>query len=307
VEKKSRINSTPAPVPLADYRGVLVAVTGGTGFIGAHLARALTAAGARVHLLNRPDFDLARPDEAAKAVENSGAAVVFHLAAAGVSDLFGARAELSVNGRGTAALLEGSRRGGAERVVCFGTCFEYAPSQSPLTEDAPLAPCNPYAETKAAAFAAARAAVSEHGQDIVWLRPFAVYGPGQPSPKLIPSLIAATLARRPLALGSGVPAWDYVHVDDLVSAALLLGTRPGAARGVFNCGTGAAFSARRIAAMIEGQTGRKAQLDWGARPDRPGDPAFMAADASRLRALGWRPHHDLAGGLAALLAAESVA
>lgn len=307
MDKKSRINSTPEPAGLADYRGLRVAVTGATGFIGARLAQALSAAGARVHPLDRPLFDLARPDEAARAVQNSGAGIVFHLAAAGVSDLFGATAALSVNGRGTQAVLDGARRGGAARVVCFGTCFEYAPATTLLTEDAPLVPCNPYAETKAAAFAAARAAVAEHRQDIVWLRPFAVYGPGQPSPKLIPSLIAATLARRRLALGSGLPAWDYVHVDDVVSAALLLGAHPSAARGVFNCGSGVATPAREIAAMIADQTGRTAQLDWGARPDRPGDPAFMAADAARLRALGWRPHHDLAGGLAALLAAESVA
>lgn len=287
------------------YDGVRVAVTGAGGFIGRRLVAALDAAGADVVQLGRADMDLERPDDAAAAVAETGAAVLFHLAAGGVGDLFAdVVAQMRINALGTAAVLEGARRAKVERVVAFGTCFEYAPSFGPLSEDAPLSPRNPYAVSKMGAYALARHAADVLGEDIVWLRPFAVYGPGQPSPKLVPSLIEAATSGRPLDLGPGEAAWDYVHADDVAAAALIVGRHPGAARAVFNAGTGMVHSARDIAARIERLAGRKAALNWGARPARPGDPLHLAADAARLRALGWAPSHTIDSGLEALVAAH---
>lgn len=292
---------------MSAYAGRRVAVTGGTGFIGTRLIAALRADGAIVTRLDRPGFDLADAPAAAAAVETAQAEIVFHLAAAGVGDLFGEQArQIAVNALGTMAVLEGARRAGTRRVVCFGTCFEYAAASGPSNEGATLSPRNPYAASKAAGFALARHAADVLGQDVVWLRPFAVYGSGQPKAKLIPSLLDATLTGSLLTLGPGDAAWDYVHVDDVVSAALLLGHHAGAPRGTFNAGSGAAHTPRAIAAEIARLTGRGARLAWGARPARAGDPAYICADARRLHALGWQAR-ALTDGLAALVAEARVA
>jgi SNF2 family DNA or RNA helicase len=88
------------------YDGVRVAVTGAGGFIGRRLVAALDAAGADVVQLGRADMDLERPDDAAAAVAETGAAVLFHLAAGGVGDLFAdVVAQMRINALGTAAVL----------------------------------------------------------------------------------------------------------------------------------------------------------------------------------------------------------
>ena len=290
------------------YKGVRVAVTGGTGFIGTRLIRALQMAGAHVVSVDRAMADMR--DLAAVNVAFATAApdVVFHLAALGVGDLFADQAgQVAANVTGTMNVLEAARRTGAKRVVAFGTCFEYAPSDALLTEDATLSPRNPYAASKMAAFAYARHAADVLGRDVVWLRPFAVYGPGQPVTKLIPSLIKAAGAATPMAFGDGTAAWDYIHADDIAAAALIVGAHPDAARGVFNAGSGETRTARAIADEVARLTRQTPNVDWGARPGRPGDPAVMGADATRLRALGWAPTISFSSGLAALVAAETIA
>jgi UDP-glucose 4-epimerase len=91
--------------------------------------------------------------------------------------------------------------------------------------------------------------------------------------------------------GTGVR--DYIHVSDLVSAHLLAldHLRGGGESSIFNVGYGRGFSVREVVAVTEEVTGKKIPLRMS--PRRPGDPAMLVADPSRLKdKLKWQPRHN---------------
>jgi GDP-4-dehydro-6-deoxy-D-mannose reductase len=187
-----------------DLAGRVVLITGASGFVGPHVARALAERGARVHGLgnDRPSARLALEswqtadlsDEAG--LEQAVAAVrpdaVIHLAgqsSAGRS--FEQPVEtFEANAVGTWRLLEAVRRTAPRaRVLVAGSGEVYGPQPagSRVTEAAPFRPVSPYALSKAAADAMAEVASARLGLDVVRVRAFAHTGPGQRPPFVIPS------------------------------------------------------------------------------------------------------------------------
>ena len=86
---------------------------------------------------------------------------------------------------------------------------------------------------------------------------------------------------------------DYIHVSDLIAAhALALNhLRSGGDSGVFNCGYGHGFSVREVIGAVEAAAGHK--LEVRELPRRPGDPAIVVADPSKIKErLGWTPEYD---------------
>ena len=209
-------------------------VTGGTGFIGSHLAEEGRRRGAEVVVLGLTD----RPEEQAnvellrrqgveilpgsitdaelcqRAVR--GATHVFHLAVAmregGKSDEFFEQ----VNLEGTRRLLEASARGAVRRFVYCGTIGIYGHRAPGITrEDSPLAPGNAYERTKVAAERLVREFGAAGGPPFTILRPADVYGPRDQ--RLLKLFRGVARGKFPL-FGSGAGRRHMVYVDDVVSA-----------------------------------------------------------------------------------------
>jgi nucleoside-diphosphate-sugar epimerase len=213
---------------------VRLLVTGGTGFIGSHLAEEGRRRGAEVVVLGLTG----RPEEQANVellrrqgveiISGSitdaelcrravrGATHVFHLA---VAMREGARQDEffeSVNLDGTRALLEASARGRVERFVYCSTIGIYGHRAPGIThEDSPLAPGNVYERTKVAAERMVREAGADGGPPFVILRPADVYGPRDQ--RLLKLFKGVARGRFPL-FGSGAGRRHMVYVDDVVSA-----------------------------------------------------------------------------------------
>ena len=284
-----------------------VLITGATGFIGSHLARRLVADGAQVsafrrvgvETLRRPgslrqvevdwrDVDLRTFGAVSRAVEAIQPAIVFHLAAEGVTDPFlSPDAAIRANVYGAIHLLR-AVDGGAPVIV----------ARSPGERDA----LNVYAASKAAAWEFCRMYGRTHGWPIAGVMPFQAYGPGQPEPALIPSAIAAALRGDDFALTHGRQQRDWVHVDDVAGALLELYRRPELmpvlAGDTLEIGTGRTASVREVVEMIYQLIGGSGRPLIGALPARPGEVDRQVADADRVRQLiGWRAHVSLEDGL----------
>lgn len=307
-----------------------VLVTGGAGYIGSHVVLALQAAGWPVVVLDDLSTGRLRPlhrdcalvigdvaDRAtvAAALRRYDVVAVIHLAASIVAPA-SVRRPLPYYRNNLAAslgLLEACVRHGVAGFVLSSTAAVYgSPARSPVDEDAPTVPLNPYGWSKLMVERLLADAASAHDVPFVVLRYFNVAGAdpegraGQAETgpaHLIRVALDVALGRRPelpiygtdYPTADGTCVRDFVHVSDLAEAhrAALDHLLAGGASAVLNCGYGRGFSVRQVVAAVERVTGRR--VATRPAPRRPGDAAEVVADASRIRSLlGWRPRlHDL--------------
>jgi nucleoside-diphosphate-sugar epimerase len=298
-----------------------VLVTGGSGFVGANLARRLLADGHEVHLLLRQRRELWRLEEVmgelqvhegdlvdaasvGRVLEASRPDWIFHLAAQGA---YPTQTEtlpiVQTNLVGTANLLEAAAAVGFEAFVNSGTSSEYGYKDHAPTEDEWLEPNSTYAVAKAAATMYCRQRARRTGLPVTTLRLYSVYGPFEEPSRLIPRLIAEGLQGRLPPLVNPTIARDYVHVEDACEAylkAAAAGTEPGA---VYNIGTGVQTTLAEIVDLARRLLAVVAEPAWGTMPDRSWDTDVWVANSTRVRAeLGWAPKLDLEQGLARTIA-----
>jgi UDP-glucose-4-epimerase GalE len=211
---------------------------------------------------------------------------------------------------GTLHLCEAMRQAGVGTAVLSSTAAVYGnPPESPLAEDAPLRPINPYGASKLAAERIAASYADAYGLRYAALRYFNVAGATadrgedhRPETHLIPRALAAALdGAEPLTVygtdfptADGTAIRDYVHVADLIDAHLLSLDRmcqTGESLGPINLGTRAGASVREVLAAVERVTGKPVPAVYA--DCRPGDPAILIADATRAREiLGWAPRRS---------------
>ena len=299
-------------------------VTGAAGYIGAHVVRAMLAAGEDLVALDDLSTGVADrlPVEAdltvrgvadpdlAELLVDLGVTGVVHLAAKksvpeSVADPLRYFAE---NVGGTTALLAAAVRAGVGTVVYSSSAAVYGETGTePVTEDHPTAPTNPYGETKLAAEWAVRRAAEAHGLRWCALRYFNVAGAADAvladrgATNLLPLVHRALDTGEPLRVfgddydtPDGTCIRDYVHVDDLADAhvAAARSLAHGDSPGVLNVGRNAGVSVLEMVEAVERVTGRA--VPRVVSPRRAGDPARVVADASRVaERLGWRARRGL--------------
>jgi UDP-glucose 4-epimerase len=295
-------------------------VTGGCGFIGSHLVRALVAAGHSVRVLDDlstgnksrlagvpHDFlegSICTPVTAGRAV--AGVDWVFHLAAQAsvVRSMESPLETHRANATGTVVLLEAARRAGVSRLVFSSTCAVYPESGAPLTETTIPAPASPYAASKLAAEAAVTVAARSLGLSATTLRFFNVYGPGQSATgayaAVIPAFFAAFDAgKHPVIYGDGGQTRDFVFVGDAVAALIAAANNAESAGHILNVASGTSTSVTGLCALAD----RAANTLSAAaaplhQPARPGEIRHSVADISLAKhLLHWAPRTSLADGL----------
>jgi nucleoside-diphosphate-sugar epimerase len=289
------------PTPLAgdvSLAGRPVFVTGARGFLGSHLMPALAAAGAEAHAFQGDITDAGAVRTAVAAAQPD---LVFHMAAYGTtsSQLDEARMR-DVNVGGVANLWQ-AIDGRSCRLVLIGTCGEYGSAEGALGEHHTCRPATAYARSKHEAVLYSLDRARDSGRELVVVRPFGPYGPGDRRERLVPFVSDGLLSGGCVAVTSGAQRRDYSYVADQVRALILAGTRTLAnLPAVFNIGAGRPITVRTlveaIAAAID--DGALARVDFGAMATAPHDRTDMFADTSAARELlGYEPAVTLEDGL----------
>jgi UDP-glucose-4-epimerase GalE len=209
---------------------------------------------------------------------------------------------------GARALLEESQAAGVERFVFSSTCAIFGDKvASPITEDLPKSPINPYGEAKLAVERALAWYHHSHSLPYFALRYFNACGATEdrgelhdPETHLIPLVLRAAAGETDgiKIFGDDYPTpdgtciRDYIHVEDLADAHILALEAPPELAGCYNLGTGRGHSVREVIDTARRVTDRP--ITEIAAAKRPGDPPELVADPSRFRnAFHWTPRHTL--------------
>ena len=302
-------------------------VTGGVGFIGSHVTRAMLARGDEVTVVDDfsdapypraekernqrdlvaefPQLQIVRgcvTDREAMEPLVRGTYGVLHLAGlAGVRPSFREPARYArVNVEGTANMLRLADQHGCKRFVFASSSSVYGNSTPlPAREDAPsIEPESPYAASKRSAELVSLAMSRIMPTlPIIALRFFTVYGPRQRPEMAITLFMRAVLAGRPITMfGDGSMRRDFTHVSDIARGVLAAMDRDKPGFRAYNLGSGAPVTLGELISGIERASGKKADVQ--SSPVPAGDVDATFADISRAKdELGWSPQVALADGL----------
>ncbi len=296
-----------------------ILVTGGAGFIGSHLVEALARENHRVtvvdNLCSTTKENLKPVLEKSRFVRGNilnvplmkklvkGKDVVFHLAAhASVPDsvknpLF----DFKVNATGTLQLLELCRGENVRRVVFASSAGTYGyPVYSPMDENHPTYPINPYSASKLSAERAGLCFQQCYGLEFVALRIFHAYGPRQTRMVIYDLLEKLRQNKKKLeVLGDGTQTRDFCYITDVVKA-FMWASRVKLKKNdphVFNLSGEAPICVKDLAALLVKKYGARGTKIACTGKSWPGDMPNLVANLSRIKKFGFAPKVTLDEGL----------
>ena len=300
-------------------------VTGGRGFAGSWIARALLASGAEVTSFDRGGIepsglelleiggevndvtgDLRDRDQVLSALRENSVDAVFHLAAQPIVGDANASPipTFETNIQGTWVLLENCREAGVEVTVVASSDKAYGPhDELPYTEDSALQPIYPYDVSKAATDLIARSYWHTHGLPVAVTRLANIYGGGDRNfSRLIPETVSAVLdGRRPVIRSDGSPERDFLYVEDAASAYLAIAEALAGGRGcgeAFNAGWGRPHPVREVVDLICELESGEIEADYRGAGNPSGEIDRQYLDSAKIRAeIGWEPSVELREGL----------
>jgi nucleoside-diphosphate-sugar epimerase len=307
------------------YKQRQILITGGLGFIGLNLSMALLAAGARVRILDVGDKplgggqiqiplenvqlyrgDLADENVVSKAVD--GCEVVFNLAgrSGAAASIAAPVDDLEVNARGQLLFLETCRRvNPTVKIVFPSSRLVYKPTDKlPVPETAELGPLSIYGIHKMVGEQYHLLYSHLYGMRTTLLRITNPYGAFQQQSRnhygIINWFIQLAINRQPLPVyGDGLQFRDYVHIDDVVRAFLLVGNSSFADGQIFNVGWGKPVCFREMAELVVklANAGKVTFVRWPKDAAASETGSFVADIRLIERAVGWRPKIPLEVGL----------
>lgn len=311
----------------AEFFGRRAVVLGASGFIGRWTVRALAACGASVIAVGRDRAAvlpaLGAVAERADVVVRDASApgvfqwlaplepdVVFNLIGYGVDRTERDAALMQrLNHDLVAELIDavaslGNTSWPHARLVHAGSALEYGTTGGVLREDSPSAVTTLYGKTKLAGTEALVHRARKSATRALVARLFTVYGPGEHSGRLLPSVLAARTSGAPVPLSDGLQRRDFAYVEDVAEGLLRLAVSEAEPGAIVNLASGVMQTVRDFVLTAAAVSGiPETLLDFGALPRRDEEMQQAGVSVERLVALtGWRPSDDIARGVRRTLA-----
>lgn len=300
-----------------------ILVCGGAGYIGAHMAKRLAAAGHKPTVYDNLctghreavrwgeliEGDMLDTESLRRAFQGRRFDAVMHFCAFSLvgDSVKDPQAYYRNNVGGSLNLLGAMREAGVDKLVFSSTAAVYGmPEQSPIDESQPVRPISPYGWSKMMVERMLMDAASAYGLRSVSLRYFNAAGADpsgeigeshHPETHLIPNVLKAALAGGTVDIfgddyptPDGTCVRDYVHINDLAAGHMLalehMDKHPGSHR--YNLGSDTGFSVKQVVEAARRITGKSIVTQVG--PRRAGDPpTLVASSAAARRELGWKP------------------
>jgi nucleoside-diphosphate-sugar epimerase len=307
----------------SSYTGVKIIVLGAGGFLGRWVARLLSASGAQLCLVVRDAAsaeaifaqyaiegevhvqDLRDAAQLQQLYQRYRPTITFNLAGYGVDQserdealAYQINAELITTLCQAIAAVQDPQWGG-QALVHVGSGLEYGPIGGNLAESSVARPNSLYGQSKLAGTLALTQCCQQQGIKGLTARVFTVYGPGEPTTRLLPSLQKTLQTGEPVAMTTGLHQRDFSYVEDVAEGLLRLGLATALPGEIVNFATGRLVTIREFAltaAQVLGIPHEK--LAFGALPTRPEEMAHDPVTLQRLQALiGWTPPTTIATGV----------
>jgi UDP-glucuronate decarboxylase len=290
-----------------------ILLTGATGFIGSHVARAYAREDCEVYAFVRKGSDLWRirdilgrvhivscdllsAEEIDDCLDHIHPDLCLHMA-------WYAEPGKYLNSYENIRMLNASMhlasslaRTGCERLVVTGTCAEYDSSFAPLSEVSLTKPRSLYAASKLALFIMLEQMGRLANMQVAWVRLFYQFGPFEDERRLVPSVIRALLTGDTAKVTAGDQVRDFLHVEDVAEA--IVAVAKSRLSGAVNVGSGDPTMVKDVVLSIAAMLNRPDLIALGARSTESSDPMFVCADNRKLTdGTGWIPKYDLQRGL----------
>lgn len=298
------------------FLGVRVLVTGGGGYVGRRLVKALHDLGAKVTALDlhssavegaavAVSCDISDPKSLKETLKSAGDLsyrFVFHLAAQKniPESVKHPDATFRVNVGGTAQIFAACKGFEGLRGVVFASTYGVSLPEAPAE--------SPYMVSKRIGEMLAKSYFSHAGLPAAICRLANVYGPGQSDDGVIPSMLKQMLAKAsPLQLGNTSAKRDFIYVDDVVSGLIAAAVTPAAAGQILDIGTGRSTSVADVATIVGRLLHFHGTIHSEQSRMRAQDISELIADSANMRQLcGWSAVIGLEEGLSRVIEAAAI-
>ena len=279
-----------------------VLVTGAAGFLGKHVVRQAINSGAKVTSVIRPGTELSRLDGMATATlevdlcnladvadaiadfdDGSGFDVIHCASNSGHAAPQDHVNTWNTNLMATVHLLSALRTLHNVRLVHIGAGTEYGQSEAPLREEFAARPVSVRGASKLAATTAVLQWAHEFQTNVAVVRPFSVYGPGEPQTRLISTLLRSAATGETFALVEGTSRRDLVSVGDVAEGVLRALTIASPIGPLLNLGTGIEHSVGEVLQIVERVTGKRINLGADLRRREHHDLEHWVGNTQQLR------------------------
>ena len=289
-----------------------VLLTGGSGFVGRYVLKALQHQGIEVVTVGRVraqpsvpfiEADLLSVTDFGPLVQQAQATHLLHLAWYAEHGKYWTSPLNLRWAEATTRLVEAFCAAGGQQVVIAGTCAEYDWAHGYCREDStPLTPATLYGTAKDATRRLVMAVCAQHQVSCAWGRIFLPFGRGESTSRLIPSLIDVFRSgRAPFGVNSTAYR-DFLHAFDVAEGFVRLLTT--GASGAYNICSGEPVRLTEVVTTLASLLRADPESVLALTTERPGEPSLLVGENLKLKALGWRPALTLAQGLERTLHGE---
>jgi UDP-glucose 4-epimerase len=288
-----------------------ILVTGASGFIGKSLVDSLKKKGYRViSLIRKPSFndqgsivvDLCDREKVNSILQELQPEFIFHLASEKNRTQINSIENLFKDFENSKNLIEASLKNiKLKKFVFLGSVEEYGSGNPPFSEFNKESPISAYSYSKTATVHLLTYLYITFGFPMVVLRPSLVYGPGQGREMFLPDLILTLLQNQKFQMSPGGQTRDFLYVDDLIEAMLLVLSEDKSIGKIINLGLSLSYKIKDIALIIAELIGKnsKENIHFGSLPYRKNEIMDYQVDTNlAFKILNWKPTREIKEGLA---------